>query len=303
MDIKALRAFAAIVEEGSFTAAARRLRLSKAMCSKLISDLEADLGARLLVRTTRAVKPNAAGAAFYAEIAGILARLDAAAESVRASTQRPSGPLKLSAPVQYMLNVFQPHLLRFMREYPDIRLETVLDDSRADLVRDGFDAIIRIGPLDDSALHARRLHDVPIMLVASPAYIRDHGAPAHPAELREHACLHYSNLRGSSTWPLSTDGEVSYHKINPVFSSNNNELLRLMALNGQGVALTPRFQVEEDLRQGRLLPVMTDYEFPRVPVNVLYSSRKNVSAALAAFLDFVAALRFEARPGAELPKA
>ncbi|WP_304617146.1 LysR family transcriptional regulator [Paracoccus sp. (in: a-proteobacteria)] len=303
MDIKALRAFVAIVEEGSFTAAARRLRLSKAMCSKLISDLEADLGARLLMRTTRAVKPNAAGTAFYAEIADILARLDAAAEGVRASTQRPSGPLKLSAPVQYMLNVFQPHLLRFMREFPEIRLETVLDDSRSDLVRDGFDAIIRIGPLDDSALHARRLHDVPTLMVASPAYIREHGAPAHPAELRDHACLHYSNLRGSNTWPLSINGEVSYHKINPIFSSNNTELLRLMALNGQGVALTPRFHVEDDLRQGLLLPVMPDYEFPRVPVNVLYSSRKNVSAALAAFLDFIGDLRLDADAPPDLPKA
>ncbi|MBW7057428.1 LysR family transcriptional regulator [Paracoccus bogoriensis] len=208
MDIRALRAFAAIVEEGSFTAAARRLRLSKVMCNKLISDPEADLGARLLVRTTRAVRPNGAGAAFFAEIAGILA-------ACRASTQRPSGPLKLSAPVHYMLNVFQPHLLRFMREYPDIRLKTVLEDSRADLVRDGFDAIIRIGPLDDRALHVCHLHDVPITLVVSPAHIRDHGAPAHPAERRDHACRHYSNLHGSNTWPLSINGEVSYHKIKP----------------------------------------------------------------------------------------
>lgn len=263
LDIRALRAFAAIVEEGSFTAAARRLRLSKVMCNKLISDPEADLGARLLVRTTRAVRPNAAGAAFFAEIAGILA-------ACRASTQRPSGPLKLSAPVHYMLNVFQPHLLRFMREYPDIRLKTVLEDSRADLVRDGFDAIIRIGPLDDRALHVCHLHDVPITLVVSPAHIRDHGAPAHPAERRDHACRHYSNLHGSNTWPLSINGEVSYHKINPIFSSNNTELLRLMALNGQGVAVKPRFQVAKDLRQGRLLPVMTDHELPRGGQCVLF---------------------------------
>ncbi|MGZ3218094.1 LysR family transcriptional regulator (plasmid) [Paracoccus sp. T5] len=293
MDIKALRSFAAIMEEGSFAAAARRIGVSKSMCSKMIADLEADLGTRLLTRTTRAVTPTAAGQSFYAEISDILARLDAATEGVRAASKRPSGPLKLGAPVQYALRVFQPHLMRFMEEYPDIQLDVVLDDSRADLTRDGFDAVIRVGSLEDSALLARRLHDARIMLVASPGYVAQHGSPARPSELRNHLCLHYTNLRGPGTWPLRQGDEVVYQKITPAFSSNNGELLRGLAVGGKGIALTPEFQVAEDLAQGRLVPVMADYALPRVPVHVVYSSRKLVTAALAAFLDFVGRLHLD----------
>lgn len=293
LDIKALRAFAAVVEEGSFTAAAQRIVMSKSMCSKIIADLESFLGARLLTRTTRAVTPTAAGMSFYTEVGGILARLDAATEAVRSTTLHASGPLKLGAPVQYMLNVFEPHLLRFMTEYPDVQLDVVLEDARTDLTRDGYDAVLRIGLLEDSNLHARHLHDTPILLVASPDYIQARGNPGHPSDLRHHLCLHYTNLRGAGTWPLRQGTEVIYQKITPAFSSNNNELLRRLAIAGKGIALTPRFQVADDLEAGRLVAVMPDYGLPGAPVHVLYSSRKNVSAALSAFLDFVATLRFE----------
>ncbi|WP_410219429.1 LysR family transcriptional regulator [Paracoccus sp. (in: a-proteobacteria)] len=291
MELKALRAFAAIIEEGSFSAAARRVGVSTSMCSKLIVDLEADLGARLLTRTTRVVTPTATGLGFYSELSEILLRLDTAAEAVRATLNRPAGPLKLGAPVQYMLKVFQPHLLRFMEEYPDIQLDVLLEDSRADFTRSGLDAVIRIGSLEDSALHARRLHDARILLVASPAYIARCGTPARPVELRQHACLHYTNLRGAGTWPLRRGEEVIYQKIDPSFSSNSNELLRLMAIEGQGIALAPEFQVADDVKQGLLVPIMSDYELPGVPVHLMYSSRKLVTAALSAFLDFCGRLR------------
>lgn len=263
------------------------------MCSKMIADLEADLGTRLLTRTTRAVTPTATGQSFYAEVSDILARLDAATESVRAASRRPSGPLRLGVPVQYTLKVFQPHLIRFMEEYPDIQLDVVLDDSRVDLTRAGFDAVIRVGPLEDSALLARRLHEARILLVASPGYVAQHGSPTTPSDLRDHSCLHYTNLRGPGTWPLRHGTEVVYQKITPAFSSNNGELLRSLAVSGKGIALAPEFQVADDLAQGRLVMVMADYALPRVPVHVVYSSRKLVTAALAAFLDFVGQLHLD----------
>lgn len=293
VDIKVLRSFAAIIDEGSFANAARKVGISKSMCSKLIADLETDLGTRLLTRTTRAVKPTAIGLSFYAEISDILSRLDAATEAVRSASQRPSGPLKIGSPVQYTLKVFQPHLIRFMEEHPDIQLDMVLDDTRSDLTRDGFDAIIRIGTLEDSTLHARKLHDARIMLVASPEYIAAKGTPTRPNELRDHQCLHYTNMRGPSTWPLRHENEVIYQKITPAFSSNNGELLRSLAVGGKGIALAPEFQVNDDLVQGRLVPVMPDYALPGVPVHVLYSSRKLVTAALASFLDFVGQLHLD----------
>lgn len=290
MDIKVLRCFAAIVEEGSFAAAARRTGISKSMCSKMIADLEADLGTRLLTRTTRAVTPTAAGLGFYAQVADILARLDAAIEAARATSTQPTGPLKLGAPVQYTLKVLQPHLMRFMEEYPGINLDVVLEDGRTDLTREGFDAVIRIGTLEDSSLHARRLHDAHILMVASPDYIARNGKPATPAELRAHQCLHYTNLRGSGTWPLRHGGELVHQKITPAFSSNNGELLRALAIGGRGIALAPRFQVADDLAQGLLVPVLPDHALPGVPIHIVYSSRRLLTAALAAFLDFMSRL-------------
>ncbi|CAM3330012.1 LysR family transcriptional regulator [Paracoccus nototheniae] len=290
MDIKVLRIFVAIIDEGSFAAAARRIGISKSMCSKMISDLEADLGTRLLTRTTRAVTPTAAGLSFHASVSDVLSRLDSATEGIRTAAARPSGPLKVGAPVQYTLKVFQPHLMRFMEEYPDIQLDLVLDDSRSDLTRDGFDAVIRVGKLEDSSLHARHLQDACILLVASPEYIARHGQPRNPGELRDHQCLHYTNLPGSGTWPLRQGDEVIYQRITPIFSSNNGELLRALAVSGKGIALAPKFQVADDLAAGRLVPVMTDHALPGVPVNIVFSSRKLVTAALAAFLDFVGQL-------------
>lgn len=290
MDIKSLRLFVAIVDEGSFAAAARRMGISKSMASKMISDLEADLGTRLLTRTTRAVTPTAAGHGYSAELIEILGRLDAASEAVRAASAHPSGPLRLGVPVQYTMRVFQPHLLRFMEEYPDIQLDLVLDDSRADLSRDGFDAVIRIGRLEDSSLHARHLQNACILLVASPDYIARMGQPRTPGDLRDHHCLHYTNLPGTGTWPMRQGGEMIYQKIVPTFSSNNGELLRALAVSGKGIALTPEFQVTEDLAAGRLVAVLTDHALPGVPIHIVYSSRKLVTAALAAFLDFMGRL-------------
>lgn len=291
MELKPLRAFVAIIEEGSFAGAARRLGISKSMCSKMISDLEADLGGRLLSRSTRAVKPTAVGLAFHAELTQILGQLDAAAEAVKAAGEHPAGPLRIAAPVQYTLKVLQPHLFRFMDDHPDIQLDLVLEDGRSDMVREGFDAMIRIGELEDSALHARRLDDAHILLVAAPDYIQRQGSPRVPADLRDHACLHYTNLRGPGTWPLRNGNEVIYQKITPAFSSNNGDLLRAMAVGGRGIALAPEFQVAADLAEGRLVQVMPDYALPGVPVHVVYSSRKLVTAALSRFLDFLGGLK------------
>lgn len=288
MDIKALRCFVAIIEEGSFAAAARRMGISKSQCSKMIADLEADLGTRLLSRTTRAVMPTAAGQQFHGQIVDGLARLDAAYEDARAASSRPSGPLKLGVPVQYTLKVLQPHLIRFMEEYPEIQLDVVLDDSRSDMTRDGFDAVIRIGTLEDSSLHARRLHDANILLVAAPDYVARHGSPERPADLRDHQCLHYTNLKGAGTWPLRQGSEVIYQKITPAFSSNNGELLRALAVSGKGIALAPEFLVADDLAQGLLVQVLPGHALPGVPIHLVYSTRKLVTAALAAFLDFAA---------------
>lgn len=291
METAVLRTFVHIVDEGSFAEAARRMGISKSLCSKYISDLEESLGTRLLTRSTRSVKPTPVGLDYSVKVREILAQLDSATEAVRAISASPAGPLKIGAPIYYTLRMLQPHMLRFMNEYPEIQLEAVLDDERSDLIGEGFDAVIRIGSLDDSSLYARHLHDMRVLLVASPQYLADHGVPLQPADLADHRSIYYTNIRGTGTWPFRRGNEIVHQKIVPSFQTNNGEMVRGAALEGQGIAMLPQFMIDEELRDGRLVPILTDFFLPDIPVNLVYPTRRHMTAALRAFMEFVAGLK------------
>lgn len=290
MDTNVFRTFVSVVDEGSFAAAAGRMGISRSLCSKHVADLEAHLGVRLLVRTTRKVTPTPTGLSYSRDLRDILARLDAATEAAKATTN-PAGALKIGSPIFYTLKVLQPHLLDFMEQYRNIRLQVVLDDGTSDIVRDGFDAVIRIGNLQDSTLHSRRLHSARILLVASPDYLARAGRPERPSDLLRHDCLHFTNLPGNQTWPLRRGGRTIHQPVRPSFSSNNTELLRSMALNDKGLALVPEFIARDDVATGRLSVLMTDYVLPDLPVNLVYPSGKLLTGAMRSFLDFMAGLR------------
>lgn len=291
MDTTILQTYLHIVDEGSFAAAARRMGISKSMSSKYIADLETSLGARLLTRSTRSVRPTALGVEYYTKVKDVLYKLEQANEAVRSTSSHIAGPLKIGSPIAYTMKVLQPHIVQFMEDYPDVQLEAVLDDKCSDLIGDGFDAAIRIGDLDDSSLVVRRLHGARIHIVAAPAYLAQHGVPLKPAELAAHRCLHYTNMRGSGTWPFQIGNEITYQKIHPSFSANNGDIIRATAVAGKGLAFMPEFLIEEELRSGQLVPVLADYSLPDVPVNLVYPTRKNMTAALRAFLDFMGGLQ------------
>lgn len=293
MDIIVLRTFVSILDEGSFAAAARRMGISRSLASKYISDLEDSLGARLLTRTTRTVRPTTVGEAYGVQLRDVLGRLDAAHEGVRNAVGQAAGTLKIGSPVAYTLQVLQPHLRRFMETYPDIQLELLLEDGASDIIGDGFDAVIRVGHLADSSLHARRLHQGKIMLVATPDYIEKFGLPLLPADLKDHKCLHYTNLRTGDSWSFQRDGETIHQKIQPILASNNGDLLYRMALDGMGVTLLPEFIVEEDLRAGRLISLLPEYTMPHVPISILFPTGKLMTAAMRSFLDFMGDLRLD----------
>ncbi|WP_372801456.1 LysR family transcriptional regulator [Paracoccus seriniphilus] len=287
METTVLRTFIAIIDEGSFSAAARRMGISRSICSKYITDLEHDLGTRLLTRTTRSVSPTAIGLEYSRRLREALRLMDEANEAVRVASDHPSGVLKIGAPVGYTLKVLQPHILRFTQEFPEIQLELVLDDGLANLVSDSFDAVIRIGNLEDSTLHARKLDEAEILLVASPDYVNNRGVPQAPADLLQHDCLHYTNLRGTGTWPMRRDGQVIFQRVQPVFAANNSEMLHKMALSGRGVTLLPKFAVADDLAEGTLVPLMSDYRLPGIPIHLVYPTGKLMTAAMRSFVDFI----------------
>ncbi len=287
MDTAVLRTYVHIIDEGSFAGAARRMGISRSLVSKYVSDLEARLGAQLLTRSTRSLRPTGLGQTYYEQVREILRNLDEAEDSVRQGAGRVAGRLRVGAPVSFTLQVLNPHVMRFMEENPEVRLDLSLDDGCVDPVAAGVDATIRVGLLEDSALRARQLCMVDTVLVASPAYLAEHGTPLLPADLQDHRCLYYTNSRSSGTWPFRHGEEVIHQKVTPAFSSNNGDMIRKAALDGQGIALTVGFQVADDLKAGRLVPLLTGYGLPELPVSVIWPSSRNMSAALRAFVDFL----------------
>lgn len=291
MDISVFRTFVSVVDEGSFSTAALRMGISRSLCSKHVADLEAYLGVRLLTRTTRKVTPTPMGLSYSRDLREVLARLDAATESVKAASGNLSGTLKIGSPIFYTLKVLQPHLLDFMERHRDVQLQIVLDDGASDIIGDGFDAVIRIGNLKDSTLYARKLHTVRIMLVAAPDYLDRNGRPERPADLLRHDCLHYTNLPGNLTWPLRRGSRTIRQPVRPSFFSNNTELLHSMAVNGRGLALLPEFIIRDDVEAGRLVILMPEYALPDLPVSLVYPSGKLLTGAMRSFLDFASKLQ------------
>ncbi|MEM7489208.1 MAG: LysR substrate-binding domain-containing protein, partial [Pseudomonadota bacterium] len=211
--IDGMRSFVTAVEAGSFTAAADRLGLSKKLVSKYVAELEARLGTRLLHRTTRTLALTEAGSAAYAQCLDILDRVDALKSGSQAGTRDLAGTIRLSAPVTFG-EVYLPSLLQsFAARHPRIEFDLRLNDRYVDLTDEGFDLAIRVGRLEASGLIARKLGVTRLLVVASPAYLAAHGAPAVPGDLKDHVCIRDTNLRGGIEWPLTSGEQIRRHRV------------------------------------------------------------------------------------------
>ncbi len=283
-----MEAFVKIVDLGGFTDAARKLGLSKSAVSKHVASLEARMGARLLNRTTRRVSPTEIGLAFYDRAIRVLAEADEAEAMVSAMQDAPRGELRVSAPVSFGLRVLSPAVAEFLKRYEDISVHMVLDDRFVELVAEGFDLAIRIGELPDSTLKARRLCDVRAHLVASPAYVAEHGAPERWQDLSAHNLLHYSNLSSGNFWRLSgPDGEERQIRAVGRLTVNNGDALRHAAEAGLGIALSPDFILDDALETGRLVELLPQTRRPVFGAYAVYPQGPFPQPKLRAFIDFL----------------
>ena len=233
--LAALESFARVAETGSFSAAARALNLSKSLISRQVSALEAELGARLISRTTRSLTLTEAGRGYYEQVARILAQMEEADLSVSQLQATPRGKLRVNAPMSFSLLRLAPVLPDFLALYPEIDVDVAMNDRRVDLMEEGFDLAIRIGRLADSSLVARKLGPMQRIVCASPAYFAERGLPKVPADLRTHACLCYSNADTVDEWRFSEpDGRPITVEVKGRVRANNGDLLRLAALRGLG---------------------------------------------------------------------
>jgi DNA-binding transcriptional LysR family regulator len=286
--LRSIEAFVVAVEAGSFTAAARQLDITAVMVGKHVRQLEGVLGARLLERSTRSQSLTDTGRRFYEEGKKVLEQLAWAEASVEGLKARPSGTLRVTSATTLGQCVIAPLVAQYQHTHAGVRIELELSNSTVDLADDGFDAAIRVGELDPYLdLVAKPLGHYRMVACASPAYLKTHGTPSTPADLRRHRCLGNLLWTRRSTWVLAgADAPIPWPD-DTVFRSNDGPVLRQVALHGGGILLQPRVLVAEDLNAGRLVPLLSDYLPASRPVHLLYRQDRQPLPKTATFIAFL----------------
>ncbi|OEZ28867.1 MULTISPECIES: LysR family transcriptional regulator [Variovorax] len=292
--LTALKVFRTTAAAGSFAGAARQLGLSAAAVSKNIAELEAHLKVRLINRTTRSMSLTEAGAAYVERLARILDDLDEADAALAPVGASPGGVLRVSAPLTFALTCISPHIPAFMARHPNLRLELNLQDTRIDLIGEGYDLAIRGSDrLEDSSLVARELMTMTHVLCGAPGYFAAHGRPAAPEDLKAHECVQFTLSGHANKWTFRRAGRSVAVPIDGRYKVSSSIAVRDALLAGFGLSLVPRIYVEQELAAGRLEAVLADWEADRTPVYAVYPSR-HLAAKTRAFVDFLLE-RFAAR--------
>ncbi len=286
-----LEAFVAVIEAGGFSAAAPRLGLTPSAVSKLIGRLEERLGLRLLQRTTRQLRPTAEGEAYFARARGLLDELRDMDAEIAGERGAARGLLRVNCSVGLGLSQLTRLVPDFLQRHKQVRLELALEDRFVDLVGEGFDIGIRLGRRPESALRSRQLGTIARRIFASPAYLERMGTPRTPEDLAQHNCLNFSTMAWLNAWPLKTGRERQPTRgvdVSGNFLGNNGELLYQMALEGVGIMRLADFMVADDIRAGRLVPLLEEFD-PResVPLYLVWPAQRFEPPRLRAFIDYM----------------
>lgn len=281
LKLEAVEAFVSIAETGSLTEAARRLVISKSVVSERLVELERTLGARLVQRTTRRLQLTEEGNVFYARAKLILREVDAAASEVAERRGRLAGPLRISGPVSFGSLHLGPALFGFLAKYPEIELTLDLDDRFVDIVSEGYDAVVRHGPIADSRVIVKRLVASRRLLVASPAYLKRCGTPTSLADLESHRGIIYSN-RGAADWRFRTGRKFVTVRPRSAFNVNNGLVMRDAAIAGLGIALLTTFILDVSLRNRSLQVIDVGAEAEGASVHIAYPQHLRSSGKIRA---------------------
>lgn len=294
-----LQLFNRIVELGSFTEAAEMLNLPRATATHAIKQMESRLGARLLDRTTRHVKPTLDGQAFYERSKRVLAELEDAEASLSTHVANPRGTLRLDVHGVHATMILLPRITEFRERYPNIDVVLSSGDRLVDLVKEGIDCVVRAGQPRDSTLVARKLADLPELICASPEYLNRYGTPKHPSDLEQHQGIGFFSRGNNYRYPFSVimDGEVQEFEASGWISVSDAECYTTAALAGCGLIQVPRFRLEEHLKAGRLVQVLPEWRCPDLPISALYPFHRQLSPRVRVFIDWVREL-YEERFGA-----
>ncbi|MCE0506590.1 LysR family transcriptional regulator [Roseivivax sp. GX 12232] len=288
--VESLRVFARVVELGSITSGGRDLRLTPAVASKRIKELEQKLGVRLFNRTTRSLTPTEVGRVFYEEAKEVLERLDRAEAAVANYSQTPRGAIRVSAPLGIGRRLVAPLVPEFTDAYPETQVRMRLSDRRVDILGEEMDVAFFLGNPRDSNLKMRKIADCPRVLVAAPSYLERHGSPRRPDDLLggAHNCLLLRYPRSPEYyWVLNTPEGPRKLDVAGRYDADDGDILTDWALAGRGIAMKPRFDVAGHLDSGALVEVLPDYPPPPALFGCLYPHKQLQDTKLRLFIDFM----------------
>ncbi len=288
--IDAMRLLVRLAERGSFSAAAKDLKIKQSTASKWVAELEAELGMTLVERTTRSLHFSDAGRRFLSASVEILGAFDDLRNELQEQNPEPGGRIRLSLPVVFGRLFVVPKVAEFLKKYPKVEVELSLNDRYVNLVEEGFDLAVRVGIPADTSARGRKLADSRRCLVASPDYVRDHGRPKTPRDLREHQCLIHGEATAASIWRFGQKrGAAVPVTVRGRTAANNSEAILDMARNGLGIALLADWLVEDDLRSKRLVPLLEGFSAPPAPIYALTPPGRYTTATVRALIEHLAA--------------
>lgn len=294
--LSCMQAFVSVVESGGFSEAARRMKVSKALISKQVGQLEDSLGLRLLHRTTRQVSPTSSGRAYFEQCRPLLDELNELDASMQAHDRALDGELHISAPTTYAEMHLMPIISRYSREYPRVRILLDLTDRFVNLVEERIDLAIRIGRLEESSLVSRRIGEIRLYLCAAPGYLDSHPAPLSIEDLKNHPCIIDSNHPDGNNWRLGNETESYTVSVPNRVQVNNARAARELVLAGNGIGLLPSFAVDEELANGRLVQVLDTFSTKAIGIYAVYLHRKHLSPKVRRLMDMLVEKRVENWP-------
>jgi len=287
--LRLMETFCRVVESGSFSAVARELNTTQSAVSKQVQALETQLGAKLLVRSTRSHSLTEAGQLYYDRCRQVLDTLEEARIEVHSAEHDIAGMLRVSAPAAFGRQHIVPRLPGFYARYPHIKIDLLLDDSFVDLVAAGVDVAFRVGELKDSRLVARRIGTAHRAALASHDYLARHGEPQHPDDLANHQCVVYTGLANPNEWTfLDEAGAPITVRVNGRFQSNSSEATRQAVCEGLGICYSTLWVYGPDIRAGQVKPVLTRFRLPSLPLNVVFQPARRPSLKVNHFVNYFA---------------
>jgi DNA-binding transcriptional LysR family regulator len=287
--LTSMRVFAAVARLGSFAAAAEELDISNTMCSKFIRDLENNLSARLINRTTRQLSLTEVGSTYHKKVIDILTEVEEAEQSVSELQNKPVGTLRIMSLPSFGSFHIARAIKGYKYQYPKVSIELNLSDDFENLIDRGMDLAFRVGELEDSSVVALKISSSRLIVCASPEYLKENGTPQTPEALKKYVCLVTSNnIIFTPHWTFNINGVRTEFDIKSDYlTSNIADSLRVAAINGSGLIQLPSYMIGLDIQSGRLKPVLEEFEPKPLPINLVYAHRKHLSVKIRSFVDYM----------------